>query len=193
MTHPPKLWLAETAIWWGSSKPYNAGRLWVTVVESLDWTIVEVTLGPDSQRPVHGPWAQCCERTQEDKTYDIYLTHGRVQGEGLHCGTMGSWDSGRDLGWPMRSPGGRLTLRVNGKLGLGCIDRGKKHDLGQPRSPGGRLTLWDSGKLGLGVQIWDGQCCERTLDELPTDGLRNVKVYVIYVYSTELVLSAELC
>ena len=25
------------------------------------------------------------------------------------------------------------------------------------------------GKLGLGVQIWDGQCCERTLDELPTD------------------------
>ena len=53
--------------------------------------------------------------------------------------------------------------------------------------------LWDNGKLGLGVQIWDGQCCERTLDKLPTDGLRNVKVYVIYVYSTELVLSAELC
>ena len=53
--------------------------------------------------------------------------------------------------------------------------------------------LWDSGKLGLGVQIWDGRCCERTLDELPTDGLRNVKVYVKYMYSTELVLSAELC
>ena len=53
--------------------------------------------------------------------------------------------------------------------------------------------LWDNGKLGLGVQIWDGQCCERTLDELPTDSLRNVNVYVIYVYSTELVLSAELC
>ena len=81
----------------------------------------------------------------------------------------------------------------NGKLGLGCIDRGKKHDLGRPRSPGGRLTLWDSGKLGLGVQIWDGQCCERTLDELPTDVLRNAKVYVVYVYSTEPVLSAELC
>ena len=38
-----------------------------------------------------------------------------------------------------------------------------------PRSPTGRLTLWDSGKLGLGVQIWDGWCCERTLDKLPTD------------------------
>ena len=25
--------------------------------ESLDWTIVEVTLGPDSQRPVYGSWA----------------------------------------------------------------------------------------------------------------------------------------
>ena len=33
---------------------YNAGRLRVPVVESLDWTIVEVTLGPDSQRLVHG-------------------------------------------------------------------------------------------------------------------------------------------
>ena len=52
--------------------------------------------------------------------------------------------------------------------------------------------LWDNGKLGLGVQIWDGRCCERTLDKLPTDGLRNVKVDVIYMNSTELVLSAEL-
>ena len=193
MTHPPNLWLAETAIWWGSSKPYNAGRLWVTVVESLDWTIVEVTLGPDSQRPVHRPCElKCCERTPEDKTYDIYLTHGRVQWEGLRCGTTRSWDLGRDLGWPMRSPMGRLTLWDNGKLGLRCIDQGKKHNLGWPRSPMGRLTLWDNGKLGLGVQIWDGWCCERTLDELPTDGLRNAKVYVIYMCSTETVLSTEL-
>ena len=34
----------------------------------------------------------------EDKTYDIYLARGRVQREGLRCGTTGSWDSGRDLG-----------------------------------------------------------------------------------------------
>ena len=61
-----------------------------------------------------------------------------------------------------------------------------------PRSPTGRLMLWDNRKLGLGVQIWDRRCCERTLDELPTDGLRNAKVYVLYVYSTEPVLSAEL-
>ena len=70
-------------------------------VESLDWTIVEVTLGPDSQRPVHRPCElKCCERTPEDKTYDIYLARGRVQWEGLRCGTTGSWDSGRDLGQP---------------------------------------------------------------------------------------------
>ena len=44
------------------------------------------------------------------------------------------------------------------------------------RSPTGRLMLWDNGKLGLRlVQIWDGQCCERTLDVLPTDGLWNNK------------------
>ena len=69
------------------------------LLESLDWTIVEVTLGPDSQRLVHGPCElKCCERTPEDKTYDIYLARGRVHREGLRCGTTGSWDSGRDLG-----------------------------------------------------------------------------------------------
>ena len=58
----------------------------------------------------------------------------------------------------------------------------------------GRLTLWNNGKLGLGVQIWDGWCCEKTLDELPTDGLRNVNVDVmcVNIYSTEPVLSTEL-
>ena len=58
--------------------------------------------------------------------------------------------------------------------------RGKAYIVGQ-REAGTRCT-----DLGWTV-------CERTLDELPTDGLRNVNVYVIYVYSTELVLSAELC
>ena len=66
------------------------------LLESLDWTIVEVTLGPDSQRLVHGPCElKCCERTPEDKTYVIYLACGRVHWEGLRCGTMGSWDSGQ--------------------------------------------------------------------------------------------------
>ena len=58
-----------------------------------------------------------------------------VQGEGLHCGTAGSWDS-----------------------------------------------VYRSG---------NGQCCERTLDELPTDGLRNARIYM-YIYSAEIVLSTEL-
>ena len=70
-------------------------------LESLDWTIVEVTLGPDSQWSVHRPCElKCCERTPEDKTYDIYLTRQRVQRERLRCGTTGSWDLGRDLGRP---------------------------------------------------------------------------------------------
>ena len=91
------------------------------------------------------------------------------------------WDNGKlGLGqrsrMTERSPTGRLMLWDNGKLGLRCIDRGKKHDLGRPRGVQweglrcGTTGSWDSG-----VQIWDGQCCERTLDELPTDGLRNNK------------------
>ena len=56
-------------------------------VESLGWTIVEVTLGPDSQRPVHRPCElKCCERTPEDKTYDIYLACGRVRGKAYVVG-----------------------------------------------------------------------------------------------------------
>ena len=105
----------------------------------------------------------------------------------------------------------------NGKLGLGQRSRttheesrGKAYVVGQreagtqvyrsrkearsgmTKESRGRLMLWDNGKLGLSVQIWDRRCCERTLDELPTDGLRNVKVDVIYMNSIELVLSAEL-
>ena len=76
----------------------------------------------------------------------------------------------------------------NGKLGLGQRSRTTHEESRGKAYVVGTAGSWDSG-----VQIWDGQCCERTLDELPTDGLRNAKVYVEYMYSTELVLSAELC
>ena len=133
-------------------------------------------MGPDSQRPVHGPCElKCCERTPEDKTYDIYLTRGRVQQEGLRCGTTGSWDSGRDLGQPRGVQREGLCCGTMGSCDSGVKIEERSTIWDDPRSPTGRLTLWDNGKLGLGVQIWDGQCCERTLDELPTDGLRNVK------------------
>ena len=117
------------------------------------------------------------------------------------------------------SPGGRLMLWDNGKLGLRQRSRmthkesrGKAYVVGQreagtqvyrsrkearsgttKESNGKGLRCGTVGSWDSGVHIWDGQCCERTLDELPTDGLRNAKVYVVYVYSTEPVLSAELC
>ena len=193
-THP-------TYDWWrlpsgeASLSLYNAGRLWVPIVESLDWTIVEVTLGPDSQRLVHGPCElKCCERTPEDKTYDIYLARGRVQREGLCCGTTGSWDLGRDLGWPREVQREGLRCGINGKLGLGCIDRGKKHDLGRPKESNGKAYV--VGQREAGTRVYRSG----------TDGVvrghwtcylqmvcGTIKVYVLYVYSTEPVLSAELC
>ena len=36
---------------------------------------------------------------------------------------------------------GRLTLRVNGKLGLGCIDRGKKQDLATTKESRGKAYV----------------------------------------------------
>ena len=49
------------------------------------------------------------------------------------------------------------------------------------------------GQWEAGTQCTDlgWTCCERTLDELPTDGLRNARIY-IYIYSAETVLSTEL-
>ena len=62
--------------------------------ESRLGTIVEVTLGPDSQRAsgMGLVSSSVVERTPEDKTYDIYLTRGRVQQEGLTL--WGQWEAG---------------------------------------------------------------------------------------------------
>ena len=139
-THP-------TYDWWrlpsgeASLSLYNAGRLRVPIVESLDWTIVEVTLGPDSQRLVHGPCElKCCERTPEDKTYDIYLARGRVQREGLRCG-------------------------ISGKLGLGQRSRVTE------RSPTGRLTLWDQREAGTWVHRLRKEARSGTTEGVQREGL----------------------
>ena len=121
------------------------------LLESLDWTIVEVTLGPDSQRLVHGPCElKCCERTPEDKTYVIYLARGRVQREGLRCGISGKLGLGQRSRVTERSPTGRLTLWDQREAGT-WVHRSRKEARSGTidRSPTGRLTLWDNGKLGL--------------------------------------------
>ena len=51
----------------------------------------------------------------------------------------------------MRSPRGKAYIEGNGKLGFGCIDHGKKQDLGRPRSPRGKAYVEGNGKLGLSV------------------------------------------
>ena len=172
---------------------YNAGRLWVTVCRESRLDHCWGNFGARfSEASAWALWARVLwENTRGQDLWHLPRPWKSPPGR------LMLWDNGKlGLGqrsrMTERSPMGRLTLWDNRKLGLRCIDRGKKHDLGWPRSPMGRLTLWDNGKLGPGVQIWDGRCCERTLDELPTDGLRNTKVYVLYVYSTEPVLSAEL-
>ena len=119
--------------------------------ESLDWTIVEVTLGPDSQRPVYGSWALSVGENTRTRLVTSASARGRVQGEGLR---WGQWEAGAwawDLGWPRVSPRGKAYIKGDGKLGLGCIDCGKKQDLGQLRSPRGKAYIEGNGKLGLGV------------------------------------------
>ena len=61
---------------------------------SLDWTIVEVTLGPDSERPVYRSWVLGVGGNMRDKAWDICLS-------------------------PWRSPRGKAYVDDNGKLGLG--------------------------------------------------------------------------
>ena len=58
--------------------------------------------------------------------------HGRVQGERLMLRTTGSWGLGLGLRSRMTQDEsrGKAYIEGNGKLGLGCIDHGKKQDLG---------------------------------------------------------------
>ena len=93
-----------------------------------------------------------------------------------------------------RSPTEGLRCGINGKLGLGCIDRGKKHDLGRLKESNGKAYV--VGQREAGTRVYRSG----------TDGVvrghwtcylqmvcGTIKVYVLYVYSTEPVLSAELC
>ena len=77
---------------------YLAGRLQETVSKSkreksLDWTIVEVTLGPDpSEASVWVLGARCLGGTRT-RLMTSASAKG-VQGERLTLRTTGSWDSG---------------------------------------------------------------------------------------------------
>ena len=92
-----------------------------------------------------------------------------------------------------RSPTGRLTLWDNGKLGLGCIDRGKKHDLGRPKESNGKAYV--VGQREAGTRVYrsgtDGVVRGHWTSYLQMV-CGTINVYVLYVYSTEPVLSAEL-
>ena len=75
-----------------------------------------------------------------------------------------------------RSPTGRLTLWDQREAGTWVHRLRKEARSGMTEGVQreglrcGTTGSWDSG-----VQIWDGRCCERTLDVLPTDGLWNDK------------------
>ena len=119
MTCPPKLWLVETAIWWGSSSLIllaGSRQWWEESRLDHCWGNFGARL---LQRPVHGPWALSVVRGHEDKTYDICPSPWKSPGGRLMLRATGSWDLGRDLGQPMRSPRGRLMLRATGSLDLG--------------------------------------------------------------------------
>ena len=77
---------------------YLAGRLHETVSKSkseksLDWTIVEVTLGPDSSEASVWVLGTRCWGNMRTRLMTSALAQG-VQGERLTLRTMGSWDSG---------------------------------------------------------------------------------------------------
>ena len=114
MTHPPNLWLVETAIWWGSSKPYNAGRLQVTVVR---------------ESRLDHCWGNFGARFSEASAWALWA-------QVLWEDTRGQdpWHLPR----PWKSPMGRLMLWDNGKLGPGQRSRttdkesnGKAYVVGQ--------------------------------------------------------------
>ena len=91
------------------------------------------------------------------------------------------WDSGK-LGLRQRSrvtersPTGRLMLWDQREAGT-WVHRSRKEARSGTTEGVQRegLRCGTAGSWDSGVQIWDGRCCERTLDVLPTDGLWNDK------------------
>ena len=75
-----------------------------------------------------------------------------------------------------RSPTGRLTLWDQREAGT-WVHRSRKEARSGMTEGVHRegLRCGTTGSWDSGVQIWDGRCCERTLDVLPTDGLWNDK------------------
>ena len=133
--------------------------------------------------------------TPEDKTYDIYLAHGRVQREGLCCGT--AWK----LGLGQRS---RMTREESNRKAYIVGQREAGTQVYRSRK---RSTIWDDREESNGKAYVVGQREAGTqVYRSGTDGVvrghwmsylqmvcGTIKVYVLYVYSTEPVLSAELC
>ena len=143
--------------WWGlpSGEAALALYCWQALGDSqrrsLDWTIVEVTLGPDSGGQCMGLGCSVLGITWGQGLGHLPQPMEESKGKGLHWGQRKAGAQARDLGWPKRSPRGKAYVEGNGKLGLGCMDHGKKQDLGWPRSPRGKAYVEGSGKLGLSV------------------------------------------
>ena len=106
--------------------------------------------------------------------------------------TTGSWGSGLRSRTTQDESRGKAYIEDNGKLGLGCIDHGKKQDLGWPRSPGGRLTLRTMGS-------WDSVYRSQMDSVVKRHWACNLKMVTLkelknwcYIYSTGPVLSIGL-
>ena len=105
--------------WWRlpSGEAALASPLWQAPSNSsLDWAIVGVTLGPDSEVSVWVLVTQCWGITLGQGSWHLSRTSpGRVQGEGLCWGQQeAGTQADEDLGWPRKSPGGRPMLRTTG-------------------------------------------------------------------------------
>ena len=120
---------------------------------------------------------------QEDKTYDIYLACGRVQGEGLRCGDNGKLGLGQRSRMTHEESRGKAYVEGQREAGTRVYRLRKEARSRMTKESRGRLTF--VGQREAGTQCIDLEwmvVVRGTLDELPPDGfeerfLRNLRIY----------------
>ena len=139
---------------------------------SLDWTIVEVTLGPDSwEASVQVLGAQCWGNMRTRLGTSASAHRGVPRGKAYIEGQREAGTQAWDLGWPTVSPRGKAYIEGNGKLGTWVYRSWKEARSRMTKESKGKGLRWGAtGSWDLVYRSGMGQCCERTLDKLPPDG-----------------------
>ena len=133
---------------------WQAPGVTVRVKRILDWTIVEVTLGPGLwEASVQVLGTQCWGITWGQGLWHLPQPKRSPRGKAYIEGQREAGTQARDLGWPKRSPRGKAYVEGNGKLGTRVYRSWKEARSRMTKESKGKGLHW--GQREAGTQCID--------------------------------------